>query len=136
MSKLPKKYSFSTQEKIGQNAGIIKMKIAPRNFRRKRENVAVFVSCNRWLSVWKTFEDIDECLLTDFWWITFQLSFSRFLVILNHCVFSNLVATLFTLIFLDFDDFWITVCLHLFVLKNLHAPSQPFRPFEIFRPIN
>ena len=34
--------------------------------RHKRENVAVFVSCTRWLSVWKTFEDVDECLLTDF----------------------------------------------------------------------
>lgn len=46
---------------------IIKMKIALGKFtRHKRENVAVFVSCNRWLSVWKTFEDVDECLLTDF----------------------------------------------------------------------
>ena len=46
---------------------IIKMKIPLGKFtRHKRENVAVFVSCNRWLSVWKTFEDVDECLLTDF----------------------------------------------------------------------
>ena len=56
---------YSSWSEIGQR--IIKMKMACGKFtRHKRENVAVFVSCTRWLSVWKTFEDVDECLLTDF----------------------------------------------------------------------